>query len=106
MSAVFDKVCPACGRPQLLWGGSTCDVCDRDSNGINDRDEPVGLTTVDRNLLFQPEEKGFALVDGVKRSKAIPDWVLGDDPTLADKRMRVLRILMRRFEWESGVIEA
>jgi hypothetical protein len=101
MSAVFDKTCSICGRPQLLWGGKTCDVCDRDSNGINDRDEPIGLTTVDENLLFPPEEKGFVLVGSVKRLKAIPDWVLTDGLASVDKRLRVLRAFMRRFERET-----
>jgi hypothetical protein len=59
MSAVFDKVCTFCGRPKMLWGGGTCDVCDRDNDGINDRDEPLSMPcTTDPLLLFQPEEKG------------------------------------------------
>jgi hypothetical protein len=73
MSEVF--LCPHCQRPAHLWGGATCDVCDRDNSGKNDRDEPVGIGPHATPQLFKAEEKGWWLsssarhVYGIEHSK-------------------------------------
>lgn len=92
------KTCPHCGRPLHLWGGETCDLCDRDSNGIHDRDEPVGTNLTPSRLLFPPEEKGFAIAGEPERTKSIPY-----NGTVSRKFfMRLLSILKRRIEAEES----
>jgi hypothetical protein len=65
-------VCSHCGRPSHLWGGESCDACDRDNNGVRDVEEPVGIGPGVSRLLFPVEEKGFVLLGEARQSAAIP----------------------------------
>ena len=63
--------CKFCGRPAHLWGGQSCDVCDRDGNGINDKDEPVGFSPIRQSSVSGIVEKGFVVSGGIKLPKRI-----------------------------------
>lgn len=69
------KECPFCQRPAFLWGGDTCDMCDKDGDGVNDRDEPVGMGPApETRSLFSAEEKGWEIVGGfeLRRIRVTP----------------------------------
>ncbi len=90
-SLIAEKVllkCPLCSRPAHLWGGDTCDVCDSDNSGINDKDEPIGTDKPLRHSLFEPASKGF-VVTGFRMERP-----LRSDPRIeALLRRRALRNL-------------
>lgn len=57
--------CKICGRDAYLWSGDSCDVCDRDNNGLRDIAEPIGIdAAVSHSALpSNPDnEKGFQVV--------------------------------------------
>jgi hypothetical protein len=61
-----------CGRPAWLWGGISCDVCDRDNDGINDRNEPISSGDGQASKsLFDIPSQGF-VVTGFRMQKLIP----------------------------------
>lgn len=88
-------VCPNCGRPAHLWGGPSCDVCDRDSNGTNDRDEPVGSGAVVVLSVFESRQTGWEMVGQTKRRVALPlNFSLLSD----ERQLHVLQVLKDRFK--------
>lgn len=84
--------CFYCGRPAYLWGGRSCDVCDRDNNGRRDGGEPVGLTTSIPHLLFAPEEKGFQVL-----SANLPFFYRSPRPNLRIKAFQIASEVKREL---------
>jgi hypothetical protein len=88
------KACLYCGRPAHLWGGESCDVCDRDSNGINDKDELIGSGAVVVPSIFESQQKGFLVSPIIEKSKKVPY----SHPMTQELLLRILLIFQRRLE--------
>lgn len=85
--------CKFCGREARLWGGPSCDVCDRDSNGVNDRDDPIGTdATPERSVL--PMSNGFVVTSPIRRKGALAESKGVSMGTL----IRALGVLARRLQ--------
>lgn len=91
------KTCPNCGRESFLWGGESCDVCDADSDGINDRDEPIGIGPILGHSLFHAEDKGFEVVDAGRLQISVGEWPVHLTRKQEASYLLVLRAVGRRY---------
>lgn len=89
--------CPFCQRPSFLWSGDTCDVCDKDSDGTNDRDESIGIGPVEGHSLFRAEDKGFEVVDAGHLQISLGEWPVYPTQRQWNLYQRVLKIIERRY---------
>jgi len=58
----MSKCCQRCGREAYLWSAESCDVCDKDSDGIADALEGVSISGAPTHpTLFPVPEKGWRI---------------------------------------------